>query len=99
MMTLSAFLGSAPLSYRIQEQWLHFVDIQVSIYLFQPVLTTIVIKQLDSFLEKDIQSFLYRFSNIIRALIQLTSIYVTHTCHLWWAGVNVINVLVRSTDI
>src|SRR5438874_7786791 len=88
-----------PFFYRIQEILLYCVDPLVAIQLYQLILPIIIVKQLNGLVEKDIESPLYSFSYIIRALFQFASIEVTYTRRLWWTSVYVINVLVGTTDI
>jgi len=78
---------------------MYLVNILVSIHNNQLVLRTIIVEQANGLIEKDVQAFLYRFSFVVGALVQLTSIQVTHARHLGWVSVYIVNVLVGPANI
>src|SRR5258708_26506890 len=63
------------------------------------MLAAVVVKQLDGFVEKNVQSRLYRFPKIVGALVQLTPIYIAHTWYFWGVRIYVVNVLICPANV
>src|SRR5450759_2500314 len=77
----------------------NLLDTLIAVYFNGFLLRTIIVEQVNGLIEKDVETFLYRFSPVIGALIQRTSIQITHTCYLRWVSVHMVNVLIGLANI
>src|SRR5579884_420536 len=76
------------------ERLIHKIDGLITVHLSQLILPTIVVKQLDGFVEVDDEAPAHGFSGIVSALIELASIQITPVCHCRGAKFSVVHVLI-----
>ncbi len=81
-----------------QERRVDLIDTLVAIYLSQPVLLSVVVEHLDGLSEEDDQPSAHRFSAIIRALVEATSIQITSTSHSRWSKCDMVYMLIRLAE-
>src|SRR5579884_1145910 len=82
-----------------QEIVIYSLNFLISIYHHQFMLPSIVIKQMYGLTKEDIQALLDSFACIVRTLIQRTAIEITDARYFRGKAMNIINVLMRATDI
>ena len=83
----------------IRELAMYLLNVLIAVDDNEFVLSSIAVEQVNGFVEKDIQAFLYRLAGIIRSLIQRAAIEIADTRYLWREAMNIIDMLVGATDI
>src|SRR6266516_3067445 len=81
-----------------QDHRLYLVDTLVAIHLSQLVLLFVVADYLVRFIEEVDQPSSHCLSCIIRTLIELTSVQITHTSHYGWVKLDMVDVCICSTE-
>src|SRR5207245_1993373 len=84
---------------RFQEILVHLLDGLIAIHRNQFMILFVVIEQMNSLLKENIEPSFYCLAPIIGALVQRTSIYITHTKDFRRTGIYIIDMLVRATDV
>src|SRR5260370_28272080 len=84
---------------RIDERLVYLINPLVPVHFDNLPLIPIIVQQVNSLIEKDIQATLYRCPKVVSALVKLAAIQITFTSLPRRTRVDVINVLVSLADI